>query len=389
MISRLEENEKTKDTSLVCSYDVNGKNVSNIKVQLLQCSDDNVGEPIEGEELIDFEKYVLGVVYAENGDAPTEGLKAQAIAARTYALLRADNMNGAYNLELKQENGQWILSIRNCTEDQVYCDPDKGCWSNSSSAGGTVHSGYDSSKAYGKPALAQDAPIRAAVAETSGKVLVGSDGKVINTPFNNTDQMAWNELANGGKDHFEILKSKYSEATKILSTCSSASVTGEYGSWKQCKQSWSSIRLGQSSKTICDVGCYITSISIQMAASGTKINSKEFNPGVLVQYLGTNNAFGSDGSLMSFAWSNLAPSFKFYTSVGLEGTTNQKAATIKSYQDQGYYVIIRAKTHQHWVALDRVVGDEVYMFDPASNATNLWDTYPAYDVTRITVFKNG
>lgn len=387
LISKLVEDEEKENTSLVCSYDVNGKNVSNIKVRLLQCSDDNVGEPIAGEELIDFEKYVLGVVYAENGDAPTESLKTQAIAARTYALLRGDNMYGKYNLGLEQENGQWILSIRNCTEDQVYCDPDKGCWSNSASADGTVHSGYDSSKAYGKTPLAQNAPIRAAVAETSGKVLVGSDGKLINTPFNIDDQLAWNEMANEGKAHFEILKSKYSGATKILSTCSST--VGEYSSWKQCGQSWSGIKLGQSSKTICDVGCYITSISIQMAASGTEINAQEFNPGVLVQYLSTSNAFGSDGSLIRFGWSNLAPSFKFYTSVSLEGTIKQKAATIKSYQDQGYYVIIRAKTHQHWVALDRVVGDEVYMFDPASNATSLWDTYPDYDVTSITVFKNG
>lgn len=389
LISKLVENKEKKNTSLVCSYDVNGKNVSNIKVRLLQCRDDNVGESIAGEELIDFEKYILGVVYAENGGAPTEGLKTQAIAARTYALLRGENMKGVYNLGLEQVNGQWILSIRNCTEDQVYCDPDKGCWSNNASADGTVHSGYDTSKAYARPPLLQDSPIRTAVAETSGKVLVDSNGKMVNTGYIYTDQIAWNEMANIGKDHFEILKATYPTATKINTTCSSASTTGEYTSWKQCDQSWSGIKLGKSSKTICDVGCYITSISIQMAASGTEINAQEFNPGVLVQYLSTSNAFGSDGSLIRFGWNNLAPSFKFYTSVSLGGTIKQKAATIKSYQDQGYYVIIRAKTHQHWVALDRVVGDEVYMFDPASNATSLWDTYPAYDVTSITVFKNG
>lgn len=380
--------EDTKENGLFCSYNVNGKYASNIKVRLLQCGDDNRGEPITDEELIDFEKYVLGVVYAENGGAPTEGLKTQAIATRTYSLLRGDRMGGSYNLGLTQENGQWILSIRNCTEDQVYCDPDKGCWSNSASAGGTVHSGYDTSKAYARPPLSQDSPIRTAVAETAGKVLVDSNGEMVNTNYINTDQIAWNEMANTGKDHFEILKATYSNATKIVTTCSSASMTGEYTSWKQCKESWSSIKLGNSRSDICYAGCYITSIAIQMAASGTQINAEEFNPGVLVQHLSANNAFSSGGSLLQFAWTNLVPSFKWYTSVPLSGTKSQKAAVIKSYQDQGYYVIIRAKTQQHWVALDKVVGDEVYMFDPATNATKLWEKYPDYDVTFITVFKN-
>lgn len=388
LIAHLESSSPKEEIAgpQVCSYNVKGKNVSNVKVRLLQCGDDIRGEPIAGEELVDFEKYILGVVYAENGNGTTESFKAQAIAARSYALLRGDIMDGAANLGLTYENGQWILSIRNCTEDQVYCDPDKGCWSNNKYAGGTVHSGYDSSKAYKKGPLSATSPIRAAVEETAGKVLAGADGNLINTSYTQTQQDIWNNNAELGKDHFELLKLTYPSSSRISSTCT-GTTSGEYKNWKQCKQPWSSIKLGKSSSNICDAGCYVTSIAIQMAASGTKLNDKSFDPGVLVNHLSSNYAFSGDGSLTSFAWSSLAPNFKFYTSVNLSGTQSQKAAKIKEYQDAGYYVVIRAKTNQHWVALDRVVGDQVYMFDPGSSATKLWERYPSYDVTKITIFQ--
>lgn len=391
LIQLLLAKEKTTSSALVCSYDVNGKSVSNIKVRLLQCRDDEVGEPIAGEELIDFEKYILGVVYAENGGGPTEGLKAQAIATRTYALLRGDNMGGAYNLGLTKEDGQWILSIRNCTEDQVYCDPDKGCWSNDSVAGGTVHSGYDSSKAYAKGPLAQDSPIRTAVAETSGKVLVGANGKMINTPYTNTQQITWNQNATLGKDHFELLKGTYPAATKILTACSSGSIAGDYTSWKQNQGTWTAIPLGNSKYTIRSAGCLVTSVAIQIAKSGTLVNVSNFDPGVFVEHLNKNGGFTSEGDFYwnSPANSGITPNFKFAGLIDLAGTKSEKTSTIKSYQDQGYYIVIRAQTHQHWVSLDKVVGNEVYIFDPATNATKLWEKYPDYDVTRIAIFINN
>ena len=49
--------------------------------------DGTYGQPIEGEELVPLEKYVLGVAYAETGNAPEEAFKAQVIAARSLLLL--------------------------------------------------------------------------------------------------------------------------------------------------------------------------------------------------------------------------------------------------------------------------------------------------------------
>ena len=51
----------------------------------------------------------------------------------------------------------------------------------------------------------------------------------------------------------------------------------------------------------------------------------------------------------------------------------------------GYYIVIKAKSNEHWVALDHVDGDNVYIFDPGSNITNIWDS-PNYDVVQIALF---
>lgn len=219
----------------VCSYNVDGKSVSDIKVRLLNCEGDT---PVEGEELIDFETYITGVVYQETGDSSYEALKAQAVAARSYALKRPGIMNGGFGVTLKEENGQWILSLRSCTNDQVFCHPDKGCWSNR--RGGqtsnsnpddwpncTVHSGEDTSKTWHRGPLAEDSDVRKAVEETRGEVLVDKNGKIVNTDFLDTNQQYWDSLAKQGKDYLEILIADYGDqgAARTSSNCTSGSST--------------------------------------------------------------------------------------------------------------------------------------------------------------------
>ena len=219
----------------VCSYNVDGKSVSDIKVRLLNCEGDT---PVEGEELIDFETYITGVVYQETGDSSYEALKAQAVAARSYALKRPGIMGGEYGVTLEEEDGQWILSLRSCTNDQVFCHPDKGCWSNR--RGGqtsnsnpadwpncTVHSGEDTSKTWHRGPLAEDSDVRKAVEETRGEVLVDDDGKIVNTDFLDTNQQYWDSLAKQGKDYLEILVADYGDqgAARTSSNCTASSST--------------------------------------------------------------------------------------------------------------------------------------------------------------------
>lgn len=216
-----------------CSYsvkDINNKtvNVNNLKVKLLQCGDGNRGEPIPGEELVDFEKYITGVVYAENGGAPLEAMKAQAIAARSYALMRGEKMGTKY-LRIYQENGQWILPIRNCIEDQVYCDPDKGCSAESkptaSGKGKTIYSG-ENTKAYKyKGPISADSDIRKAVSETTGQVLTDNSGNIYYASYTQTQQDIWNNAAKNGSDAYQCLVASYGSSNVIKQSC-----TGNVGS---------------------------------------------------------------------------------------------------------------------------------------------------------------
>lgn len=366
----------------ICSYSVNGQEVSNVKVRLLKC--DGSSDPIEGEELVDFDKYVLGVTYAENEGAPTEGLKAQAIAARSYALARVKSMGGNFGISLEQDGGQWILSIRNCTNDQVYCDPDKGCWTDSSTAGDTVYSGYVEGKAWGKKPLSEDSEIRKAVASVKGKALIDSSGNIVGAPYTDEQQKSWNKKASEGKDYSEILLEEYPNAKTIMANCS-ADLSGDWSTWKQYDDvKWGTIKMGTTNYTIHEVGCLVTSISIQLARSGTAIylpnGVTEFNPGVFVQYNpnmftpGTAEYNGTD------PWKNsMAPGFIGAGRINsICGTKQEKVNKVAEYMNQGYYLVLKAKYPnygQHWVAAVGTEGDEIIIVDPGREVTRFFDFY--------------
>ena len=204
----------------VCSFDLNlstgAHTVSNVKVRLLGCTASGGSSgPLEDEELVDLEKYVLGVTYTENGGAPDEAIKMQAIAARSFVLART------FGGEVTKEDGYSIINIRNCTWDQAYCDPDEGCWSDGLGGeyGNTIHTGYDQSKYWSKAPLPEDDRIRSLVAETTGQVIVDEDGNVIVAGYMAPEQNIWNNMANQGKSVADMVKKTYSDAVEITSNC--------------------------------------------------------------------------------------------------------------------------------------------------------------------------
>ncbi len=366
-----------------CAYQIKGfningnnqeqaQNISNLKVRTLTCD----GSGPESGDLIDFEKYVLGVTYAEIGsEAPPEAAKAQAIAARSFALTRPAAMNNSSGLSLSKENDEWVLQIRNCTNDQVYCDPDLGCDN--------------------KGPVPQDSSFRAAVAETNGKILVDNNGYVMNTTYNNVVQNNWSSQASQGKSYTELLIEHYSGAAQIASmscdgSSSSSSNTsddcveqnagsaaaGDYASWSQMDPRWGSISVGGGG-SIANIGCLATSIAMLIAKSGVPtIVQGEFNPGTFVQAMNDNGGFVNGGDLVWGAVSNVAPSFQYVGRTSVSGNEAEKA---KELIDQGYYVVAQVTGYgsgQHWVAIDRVENGRVIMMDPASDKTDMVDYYP-------------
>lgn len=338
--------------------DPNGNVANNIKVELLQCKDGTRFEPIAGESLVDLETYITGVVYAENGGSSNyEALKAQAVAARTYLLKNNDSKETL-------PDGSTLLKIRNCTERQVYCDPANGCWSDSKTAGSTVHSGQVTGKAYSKSPLPSDSKVYQAVGDTIGEVVYDTDGKLIASGYKASDQRRWNSMS--GSDYLTMLSSSYSNLGQLASEC--IGTPGGWSNWKQANSPWSSLKIG--SKTIGQVGCLMTSVAIQIARSGVYTTlGANFDPGTFMQAHKSNGGFSGN----SFNWdvTGVAPNFKYKGKVGANNSS--AASTISNYVSQGYYVILNLHhPGEHHVAVDHVEGNKIYMFDPGNYGTEVF-----------------
>ena len=59
--------------------------------------------------------------------------------------------------------------------------------------------------------------------------------------------------------------------------------------------------------------------------------------------------------------------------------------TVADLLSQGYYVVaeVKGNTGQHWVAIDNVSGDTIYMMDPGSDATEMWKQLSTVDSTKL------
>ena len=405
-----------------CTYNIKGFNidgsnykkditVNNLYVRLMQCgkydghdAGGQWGEPLEGEELVPFEKYILGVAYQEIGPgAPEEAFKAQMVAARSYILARPTQMKNSTSWRsLEQESdGRWVLQVASCTADQVYCDPDKGCSAeNGDGQWKQVYSGTDHGKTLKGP-LAEDSPLRDYATEVQGVTLVNDQDYIVLTGYTDTESKKFISLANEGYDYKQILMEVYSNKypkagiTDVKkANCGTCSSNSSYASWKQYEGDWAGIEIGNSGKTIQQIGCLVTSLAIQVANSGVKTHVSNLNPGTFVKYLNKQNAFSDGGELLNYSSvESVAPSFKYqgYEDVGDMSREEKFAAIKRIVNQQGVYAVAEVKgdTGQHWVAIDSVKNDTITMMDPGSTYTNMWETYDWYNTSRIVYYKVG
>ncbi len=414
-------------TGDVCTYNIKGMNTeqygtgiksktinaTDIKVRLMSAGgmcDGTYGQPIEGEELVPLEKYILGVAYAENENAPEEAFKAQLVVARSFVLSVADASGNAGGKKLVEEDGQWILQITNCVTDQVYCDPDQGCSKNGAKSNQylVVHSGMKASTQY-KPAMAQNDPRRQWASEVAGKVTLDSSGRLYLPNFRGTDQSAWTAMANQGLDYTQIILKHYPGVASISeSNCTDnsngdGSSAGSYVGWKQTDSRWKDVVLGggtDSSRSIGNIGCLATSISMLIAKSGA-IDSLptgntlkgNFNPGTFVEAMNRAGGFTSGGLLNWASVGKVVPNFVYdensrQTLSGLSREAKLKAINNKISQANTYCVVeVKGGQGQHWVAVDSVSGTNIKMLDPGSKATNLWKEYDYKRTSIIQCFK--
>lgn len=406
-----------------CSYDIKGfyiyrkgnitKNINytNLKVRLMQSGTANghnyggtFGLPLDGEELVDFEKYILGVAYAEIGSgAPEEAIKAQMVAARSYILARSTDMGGWRTI--RQEGNNWVIQAANSTQDQVYCDPDKGCSSNDGQWG-MIHSGLNHASGYKKPPLAANSRLRTLANETAGQVLVNSQGYVIYSGYLSTEQNQMSALANKGYNYKQILLEVYNSsnrpygASDIQSmSCNNTAenctngVTGDFASWKQYQGPWVSVPMGTSGKTIKQIGCLATSVCMQIARSGVPTNIQgELNPGTFVQYLNSHGGFVAGGNFVWGSVSSVAPNFRYVGKSSVSGySKDAKLSTLANLINQGYYVVaeVKGNTGQHWVAVVSINNGQILMMDPGSSSTDMWSQYNWANTSTFAYFRAG
>lgn len=168
--------------------------------------------------------------------------------------------------------------------------------------------------------------------------------------------------------------------------------TGDFINWRQAGQSWSNIRIGNTSSTIGNIGCLVTSIAILIEKSGVNTTIVPFNPGTFVEALNSNGGFDEKGNLIYAPISKVVPNFKYVGNVNLRDKTRaEKLESIKQYLNLGYYITIEVKGatpgNQHWVAILGVDGNNVSIVDPASDKTDLWSAYEWSKSSQFNYFK--
>lgn len=377
-----------------CTFDIGGQEVGDIKVRLKHAHQnasipkDLLGQFVEGEDLIDLEKYIMGVVYAEISDGSLESFKVQAVAATSWLLTSKNIIN---------ENGVNIIEISNSTWDQTYCDPDKGCDICESTNGilslytkGTTPTGGQCKHHFGP--LSSDSDIRKAVKEVFGQVLKDSNGNIVKTGYGTYkdseydkpgNQKKWNDLAKSGKDYVEILRSSYGVNYVLGDPNCTYGSNGDWAEWDQGDEPWGSFQLGSGPKTtMADIGCYTTAYAMLLANLEIPLTIPNFNPGTFAQVNKQNGYYTSGGGLVwRDALANAVGGLDKLDikDINLYGSKEYKTAQISELLESGYKVIVRVKADpdQHWVYITGINGNQVIMADPATRVTTtmMWDQY--------------
>lgn len=166
--------------------------------------------------------------------------------------------------------------------------------------------------------------------------------------------------------------------------------SGEWSEWRQINAPWSSIPLGVKDN-IGTVGCYVTSIAIQIKRSGAQTKITNFNPGTFVNEIKKTPGAFSDGGGLNWVGensiSNFVPGFKIVAShVALGRTKEDQIKTIQKYIDEGYYVVLNLDYGRHWVAVTGTNSGNIQMVDPGRNEKNVYDVYPPSSIVKINVY---
>lgn len=175
------------------------------------------------------------------------------------------------------------------------------------------------------------------------------------------------EYAEGIITLAKIYRYYYEDEDKCLYD-SGTSGDSDAANWRQCDSKWGSQSLGGSSN-MCQIGCAVTSLSYIIKSSGTSLSVDNFDPGVFVEKASFTNGniyWQSSISAVSpkghmdkqdqpISYSNAASVVKNL----LETDTN------------GHKTFVQLYITNHYIAVDHVDGDTIYVMDPAASKSGL------------------
>ena len=149
-----------------------------------------------------------------------------------------------------------------------------------------------------------------------------------------------------------------------------ASAADDYSTWSQMDPRWGDVSMNGT--TVANSGCLITSLAV-MAVHSNSIDDRalsnlgissvsEFNPGVLADAYRNCGGFTYGGGIASWGTiSQLIPQIDFIADYHLDGYTREEVASeLVPMLINGYHIIINVNGH-HWVYVERIEDDEIYM----------------------------
>lgn len=156
----------------------------------------------------------------------------------------------------------------------------------------------------------------------------------------------------------------------------------DYHSWRQMDERWADIPMGYSNMGAS--GCLVTSIAIMAVHSGSE-NPDNFNPAVFATSLNGINAFTYGGAIANWSYvSAVIPDVEIHGVKSFQSYDQQgKADEIRSAMENGYYVI--CNVGNHWVFVEDIKGEDVYMIDPAKDDVLMFDSYNNYNISEYEI----
>ena len=121
----------------------------------------------------------------------------------------------------------------------------------------------------------------------------------------------------------------------------------DYPLLHQCGESWSDDYMD--TKTICEVGCLMSSVSEGLAGYNISIDGAPSNPGTLNAWLRDNNGYDGSNDLFEAVVQEINPEHIVWPSDGMHKTKDLSYETVGEYVDSGRVVISNVLNGTHFV----------------------------------------